>query len=160
MTAVPDPLGGSEYIEKLTADIERGAEEYIARIDKMGGTLRAIEGGFIQREIQNAAYEYQKRVEKGDAVVVGVNRFEEKEAASPVVFKMDAAIEQRQVERVRDLRASRDPRIHSACLEKLENAARCSDNLMPHILASCEAKATVGEISDRLRKVFGEYKES
>jgi methylmalonyl-CoA mutase, N-terminal domain len=160
VTAVPDPLGGSEYIEKLTSDIERGAEEYIARIDKMGGTLRAIEDGFIQSEIQNAAYEYQKKVEKGEAVVVGVNRFEEKEAASPVVFKMDPAIEQRQVERVRELRASRDQRTHSACLEKLEKAARCSDNLMPHILASSEAKATVGEISDCLRKVFGEYKES
>ena len=160
VTAVPDPLGGSEYIEKLTGDIERGAEEYIARIDKMGGTLRAIEDGFIQREIQNAAYEYQKRVEKGEAVVVGVNRFEETETTSPVVFKMDPAIERRQVERVRELRASRDPRTHAARLGELEKAARCSDNLMPHILASCEAKATVGEISDRLRKVFGEYKES
>ncbi len=108
VAAVPDPLGGSEYIEKLTSNIERGAEEYIARIDKMGGTLRAIEEGYIQREIQNAAYEYQKKVEKGEAVVVGVNRFEEKDAASPVVFKMDPAIEQRQVERVRDF--ARNPR--------------------------------------------------
>jgi methylmalonyl-CoA mutase, N-terminal domain len=160
VTAVPDPLGGSEYIEKLTGDIERGAEDYIARIDSMGGTLRAIEDGFIQREIQNAAYEYQKRVETGEAVVVGVNRFAEAEAASPVVFKMDPAIERRQVERVRELRATRDSRTHTARLDALEKAARCSDNLMPHILASCEAKATVGEISDCLRKVFGEYKES
>ena len=160
VTAVPDPLGGSEYIEKLTGEIERGAEEYIARIDKMGGTLRAIEDGFIQREIQNAAYEYQKRVETGEAMVVGVNRFEETETASPVVFKMDPAIEQRQVERVRELRASRDPRISRRASQPVEKAARCSDNLMPHILASCEAKATVGEISDCLRKVFGEYKES
>ena len=160
VTAVPDPLGGSEYIEALTTAIEHGAEEYIARIDKMGGTLRAIEEGFIQREIQNAAYEYQKRVEKGEAVVVGVNRFEEKDAASPVVFKMDSAIEQRQVERVRELRASRDQQTHRVRLDGLEKAARCADNLMPHILASCEARATVGEISDCLRKVFGEYKES
>ncbi len=160
VTATADPVGGSEYIEKLTAEIERGAEEYIARIDKMDGTLRAIEEGFIQREIQNAAYEYQKRVEKGEAIVVGLNRFEEKESASPVVFKMNPAIEQQQIERVRELRASRDPRNHSDRLDELENAARSSDNLMPHILASCEAKATVGEISDRLRKVFGEYKEN
>jgi methylmalonyl-CoA mutase N-terminal domain/subunit len=160
VTAAPDPVGGSEYIEKLTAEIERGAEEYIARIDKMGGTLRAIEDGFIQREIQNAAYEYQKRVEKGEAIVVGLNRFEEKESASPVVFKMNPAIEKQQVERVRELRGARDPRTHGARLDALENAARSSDNLMPHILASCEAKATVGEISDRLRKVFGEYKEN
>jgi methylmalonyl-CoA mutase N-terminal domain/subunit len=160
VTAAPDPVGGSEYIEKLTAEIERGAEEYIARIDKMGGTLRAIEDGFIQREIQNAAYEYQKRVEKGEAIVVGLNRFEEKESASPVVFKMNPAIEKQQVERVRELRGARDPRTHGARLDALENAARSSGNLMPHILASCEAKATVGEISDRLRKVFGEYKEN
>jgi methylmalonyl-CoA mutase N-terminal domain/subunit len=160
VTAVPDPLGGSEYIETLTDEIERGAEEYIARIDKMGGTLRAIEDGFIQREIQNAAYEYQKRVEKGEAVVVGVNRFEEHEKASPVVFKMNPAIERQQIERVRELRASRDSCTHAARLDELEKAARSADNLMPHILAACEARATVGEISDRLRKVFGEYKES
>jgi len=160
VTAVPDPVGGSEYIEKLTRDIERQAEDYIARIDQMGGTLRAIEEGFIQREIQNAAYDYQKKVETGEAVVVGVNRFEEQETASPVVFKMDPAIEQRQVERVRELRASRDPRVHGERLRELEKAARCSENLMPHILASCEAQATVGEISDCLRKVFGEYKEA
>jgi len=160
VTAAPDPLGGSEYIEKLTGDIERGAEDYIARIDKRGGTLRAIEDGFIQREIQNAAYEYQKRVESGETVVVGVNRFQETEPTSPIVFKMDPAIEQRQVERVRQLRASRDSRAHAARLDALERAARCSDNLMPHILAACEAKATVGEISDCLRKVFGEYQES
>jgi methylmalonyl-CoA mutase N-terminal domain/subunit len=160
VTATADPVGGSEYIEKLTAEIERGAEEYIARIDKMGGTLRAIEEGFIQREIQNAAYEYQKRVEKGEAIVVGLNLFEEKESASPVVFKMNPAIEQQQIQRVRELRASRDPDTHRTRLDELEKAARSSVNLMPHILASCEAKATVGEISDRLRKVFGEYKEN
>jgi methylmalonyl-CoA mutase, N-terminal domain len=160
VTAAPDPVGGSEYIENLTGEIERGAEEYIARIDKMGGTLRAIEDGFIQREIQNAAYEYQKRVERGEAIVVGLNRFEEKESASPVVFKMNPAIEKQQVERVRELRAARDQRSHGARLDELEKAARSSDNLMPHILASCEAMATVGEISDRLRKVFGEYKEN
>ena len=160
VTAVPDPLGGSEYIEKLTDEIERGAEAYIARIDKMGGTLNAIEGGFIQREIQNAAYEYQKKVETGEAIVVGVNRFEEATSLPPAVFRVDPAIEQRQVERVRELRASRDPGAHGTALDELEKAARGSDNLMPHILASCEANATVGEISDRLRKVFGEYKEA
>jgi methylmalonyl-CoA mutase N-terminal domain/subunit len=159
VTAAPDPLGGSEYIEKLTDDIERGAETYIARIDKMGGTLRAIEEGFIQREIQNAAYESQKKIETGEAIVVGVNRFEETSSSPPAVFRVDPAIEQRQIERVRELRASRDSRTHAARLDELETAARGSANLMPHILASCEAKATVGEISDRLRKVFGEYKE-
>jgi methylmalonyl-CoA mutase N-terminal domain/subunit len=159
VTVAPDPLGGGEYIEKLTDDIERAAAAYIARIDKLGGTLRAIEEGFIQREIQNAAYDYQKRVETGEAVVVGVNRFEEPASAPPPVFRVDPAIERRQVERVRELRASRDPQPCGARLDELETAARGSANLMPHILASCEAKATVGEISDRLRKVFGEYKE-
>jgi len=159
VTAEPDPFGGSEYVEKLTDDIERGAEIYIARIDELGGTLRAIEEGFIQREIQNAAYEHQKKIETGEAVVVGVNRFEESASAPPPVFRVDPAIEQRQVERVRELRASRDADTHRARLDALEIAACSSANLMPHILASCEAKASVGEISDRLRKVFGEYKE-
>ena len=160
VTAEPDPLGGSFYIEQLTSEIERGAEEYIARIDKMGGTLRAIEDGYVQREIQNAAYEYQKKVEKGEAIVVGVNQFQEAESAPPVVFRMDPAVEQRQIERVRELRASRDSQRCEASLTELEKAAGGSDNVMPRILAACEAKATVGEISDRLRKVFGEYKES
>jgi methylmalonyl-CoA mutase N-terminal domain/subunit len=160
VTAEPDPLGGSDYIEKLTSEIEHGAEEYIARIDKLGGTLRAIEDGFIQREIQNAAYEYQQRVEKGEAIVVGVNKFAESESASPVVFRMDPAIEQRQIERVREVRAGRDARRCGARLDELETAARGRDNLMPCIMAACEAQATVGEISDRLRVVFGEYRES
>jgi methylmalonyl-CoA mutase N-terminal domain/subunit len=158
--AVPDPLGGSEYIENLTTEIEHAAESYIARIDKMGGTLRAIEEGFIQREIQNASYEYQKKVESGEAIVVGVNRFQEPEPVSPVVFKTDPSIERRQIERVRNLRATRPEAPHAASLDALEKAARSTDNLMPHILVSCAGKATVGEISDRLRKVFGEFRES
>ncbi len=89
VTAAPDPLGGSEYIEELTDEIERGAEAYIARIDKMGGTLRAIEEGFIQREIQNAAYESQEKIESGESIVVGVNRFEEAASAPPPVFRVD-----------------------------------------------------------------------
>ena len=159
VTAEPDPLGGSEYVEKLTHEIEHAAEEYIERIDEIGGTLRAIEDGYIQREIQNAAYEYQQKVEKGEAVVVGVNKFQEQEATSPIVFKTDPAIEQKQIERVRELRASRDSRIFDKRMLELEAAARCTDNLMPRIIVACEAKATVGEISDRLRTVFGEYKE-
>ena len=158
--AQPDPFGGSTYIEQLTSDIERGAEDYIARIDKMGGTLRAIEDGYIQREIQNAAYAYQQKVEKGEAIVVGVNRFAEPETVSPNVFRMDPAIERRQVERVRALRASRDATCCEQKLDDLQKAAGCSENVMPRILAACEAKATVGEISDRLRRVFGEHRES
>jgi methylmalonyl-CoA mutase N-terminal domain/subunit len=159
VTAEPDPLGGSEYVERLTAEIERGAEEYIGHIDRLGGTLRAIEDGYIQREIQKAAYEFQKQVERGEAVVVGVNKFQEPQSASPAVFRMDPEIERRQIERVRDLRAKRDTKCCQDRLDDLEKAARGADNLMPRILAACEARATVGEISDRLRKVFGEYKE-
>jgi methylmalonyl-CoA mutase N-terminal domain/subunit len=158
VTAVPDPLGGSEYVERLTDEIERGARAYIERIDGMGGTLAAIESGFISGEIQNAAYAAQQAVESGEAVVVGVNRFEEADGHPPVTFRIDPAIEQRQIERVRALRASRPAERVESALAALEAAGRGSDNLMPRIVAACEARATVGEISDRLRRVFGEYK--
>jgi methylmalonyl-CoA mutase, N-terminal domain len=157
VTAVPDPLGGSEYVERLTDEIERGARAYIERIDALGGTLAAIESGFISGEIQNAAYAAQQAVERGEAVVVGVNRFEEADGRPPATFHIDPAIEQRQVERVRALRASRGAERVEGALAELEAAARGSDNLMPRIVAACEARATVGEISDRLRRVFGEY---
>jgi methylmalonyl-CoA mutase, N-terminal domain len=156
----PDPLGGSEYVEGLTNQIEQEARAYIARIDQMGGTLAAIEAGYIQREVQAAAYAYQQSVERGQTIVVGVNRFQEAEAGKVPVFRVDPAIEKKQVERVRELRASRSNETVNARLADLETAARGSENLMPRILAACEAKATVGEISDVLRKVFGEYRES
>jgi len=159
VTAEPDPLGGSAYIEKLTAQIEQGADDYIKRIDEMGGTLAAIERGFIQSEIHNAAYEFQQRIETKEAVVVGVNRFEEESSEPPPLFRVDRAIEEQQVQRVRALRASRHAAGVDASLFEVERAARCSDNLMPRILAACAAKATLGEISDRLRSVFGEYRE-
>jgi methylmalonyl-CoA mutase N-terminal domain/subunit len=158
VTAAPDPLGGSEYVERLTDEIERGARAYIERIDAMGGTLAAIESGFVSGEIQNAAYAAQQAVESGEAVVVGVNRFEEADGHPPVMFRIDPAIEQRQIERVRALRASRGAERLESALAALEAAGRGSDNLMPRIIAACEARATVGEISDRLRRVFGEYK--
>jgi methylmalonyl-CoA mutase N-terminal domain/subunit len=158
VTTVPDPLGGSEYVEQLTDEIERGARAYIERIDAMGGTLAAIESGFISGEIQNAAYAAQQAVERGEAVVVGVNRFEEADGHPPKTFRIDPAIEQRQIERVRALRASRGAERVESALAELEAAARGSENLMPRIEKACEARATVGEISDRLRRVFGEYK--
>jgi len=159
VTNTADPLGGSHYIEKLTDEIERGAEEYIDRIDTMGGTLAAIERGFIQSEIQNAAYAYQQSVERGEAVVVGVNKFHQDEPEAPTTFRLDPALEAQQIARLRELRASRDGQAVETRLCALEAAARSSDNLMPHILACAEAYGTVGEISDRLRAVFGEYKE-
>ena len=159
VTSTADPVGGSYYIERLTDDIERGARDLIERIDAMGGTLAAIEQGFIQSEIQNAAYEYQRKVESGETVVVGVNRFRQEEGSLVAPFRLDPALESQQVERLRRLRASRNTGDVAQRLDRLEQAARSTENLMPHILDCAEAYATVGEISDRLRAVFGEYKE-
>ncbi len=160
VTKVADPVGGSAYLEELTRTIEQGARAYLDRIDAMGGMLAAIEKGFIQGEIQAAAYEYQKSVERGETVVVGVNRFRQPEEHTPPVFRTNPELERQQVERLRQMRASRDAGAVTSSLNRLEEAARGSANLMPPILAACEAYATVGEISDRLRRVFGEYRES
>jgi len=159
VTNVADPVGGSYYIEELTDQIERDAQAYLARIDAMGGTLAAIEAGFIQGEIQNAAYAFQQSVERGETVVVGVNRFRQPEEHPPMTFRLDPALERAQCNRLRDLRASRSASQVEDRLNTLEAAARVDDNLMPHILAASESYATVGEISDRLRRVFGEYRE-
>jgi methylmalonyl-CoA mutase N-terminal domain/subunit len=158
VTQTADPLGGSYYIERLTDEIERGAREYIERIDAMGGTLAAIEKGYIQSEIQNAAYEYQRQVETGDTVVVGVNRFRQRETEPVPTFRLDPALERQQIDSLRQLRVSRDAAAVKERLDLLEQTAGTDGNLMPHILAAAEAKATVGEISDRLRAVFGEHK--
>jgi methylmalonyl-CoA mutase, N-terminal domain len=159
ITKEPDPLGGSYYIEGLTCKIEQGAREYIAQIDAMGGTLAAIERGYIQTEIQTAAYTYQQEVERGERIVVGVNKFRLNEENPPTTFRVDPAIESQQVASVRELRATRSGAVVQEKLASLEQAARGSGNLMPRIVDACEALATVGEISDRLRIVFGEYRE-
>ncbi|MEO8099241.1 MAG: methylmalonyl-CoA mutase family protein [Acidobacteriota bacterium] len=153
----PDPWGGSYYMEELTDRIEQGAREYIARIDGMGGTLAAIERGWIQSEVQNAAYEYQKQVERGEQIVVGVNKFRQETERPAITFRVDNEIERQQIARLRRLRASRPNGTAQLCLNEVEAAARRGDNLMPPILTACEALCTVGEISDRLRRVFGEY---
>jgi methylmalonyl-CoA mutase N-terminal domain/subunit len=159
VTNTADPFGGSYYIEQLTNEIERGAREYIQRIDALGGTLAAIEQGYIQNEVQNAAYQYQQAVERGEAIVVGVNRFKQDEREPPGMFRLDPELERQQVARVREVRASRSAGLVEERLLTLEQAARGQDNLLPRILACAEAYATVGEISDRLRNVFGEYRE-
>jgi len=160
IASVADPLGGSYYIEELTGGIEAGAVEYIRRIDAMGGTLRAIEAGFIQAEIQNAAFEFQKEVESGKRVVVGVNRFQMEADAKVAVFRVDPGNEQARIEEVRALRVARDSTRWSSALKRLEAAARTTENVMPRILDAVQASATVGEISDVLRRVFGEYREA
>jgi methylmalonyl-CoA mutase N-terminal domain/subunit len=159
VTNVADPVGGSEYIEELTGKIERAARDYIERIDAMGGMLAAIEKGFVQDEIESAAYAYQQSIERGETVVVGVNRFAQTEDQLPAVFRMDPEIERNQIQRLREVRASRDAKAVETRLNALEQAARGADNLMPKIVDASEALATVGEISDRLRRVFGEYHE-
>jgi len=155
-----DPLAGSYYVEALTNQIEKSAAEYLGKIEVMGGMLKAIERGFVQQEIQNAAYEYQQAVDRQDAIVVGVNRFEVEEEKPIPIQKIDPALEPKQIERVRALPARRDAGIWKDALKKVEEAARSSENLMPRILAAVEVYATVGEISDVMRRVFGEYKEA
>ena len=160
VTNTADPCGGSYEIERLTDEIEHGAMNYIERIDAMGGTLAAIENNFIQTEIQNAAYDYQRQIERQDKIVVGVNRFEQSEPESPKTFHLDPALERQQVERLREMRAGRSASVVADRLRSLEHAARGTENLMPHLLSATESYATVGEISDRLRAVFGEYREN
>jgi methylmalonyl-CoA mutase N-terminal domain/subunit len=160
-----DPLAGSYYVESLTNEIERRGDEYmttIARFDLGGhyGMLRAIEQGYVQREIQNAAYAYQKAVDEQSALVVGVNEFVSEEEAAVPIQRIDEALERRQVERVKELRARRDAGVHAVALKNVEDAARSGENLMPRIVSAVEAYGTVGEIADVLRGVFGEYRET
>ncbi|MGD0693690.1 MAG: methylmalonyl-CoA mutase family protein [Terriglobia bacterium] len=155
-----DPLGGSYAIEKFTNEIEQGAEEYLKKIDTLGGVLRAIETGYMTKEIQQAAYEYQRKVESGEQVVVGVNRYTTDGAPSPPILRIDPEVERGQVARLRELRARRDAAQVARALKQLEATARSEENLMPAITEAVNCYATVGEISDTLRKVFGEHQES
>jgi methylmalonyl-CoA mutase N-terminal domain/subunit len=155
-----DPVAGSYAIEKLTNEIESGAEEYLTKIDAMGGMLRAVEAGFVQQEIQKAAYEYQQAVDSGEQVVVGVNRFQAEEERPIPTLRIDPAIEAAQVARLNALRARRDTAKTKSALAEIERRARTTENLMPAILQAVESYATVGEISDALRRAFGEYQES
>jgi methylmalonyl-CoA mutase N-terminal domain/subunit len=160
VTNTVDPLAGSYAVEKLTSQVEEAAKEYLQKIDGMGGTLRAIENGYMQREIQQSAYEYQKSIESGERVVVGVNRYQDERGAPLPILRIEPEVELGQVERLRALRARRDASSVQTALRQVEWDARSEHNLMPAILHAVKAYATVGEISDTLRKVFGEYQES
>src|SRR5437016_4601402 len=155
-----DPVAGSYALESLTNEIESLAGLYISKIDTMGGTLRAIESGFIQGEIQKAAYDFQRSVETKEQIVVGVNEFVAKEERGIPTLRMDEDIERSQIARLNALRAKRDSARVQFALAELQRRAGTSENLLPAILAAVEAYATVGEISDALRRVFGEYRES
>jgi methylmalonyl-CoA mutase N-terminal domain/subunit len=160
VTSTADPAGGAYAIESLTDEMEARALVYLDRIDALGGMVRAIEQGFVQKEIQNAAYQYQKEVEAGERVVVGVNRYTQAAPTPIPVFRVDPELERAQVEWVRALRARRDQERAARALDQVERTARSTDNLLPVILEAVESYATVGEISDRLRAAFGEYRET
>jgi methylmalonyl-CoA mutase N-terminal domain/subunit len=155
-----DPFAGSYMIEYLTDEVERGAAAYLKKIDAMGGMLSAIEAGYVQREIEHAAYDYHKAVEAQNEIVVGVNRFQIKEDSTIPTLRIDPAFERKQIERVRRVRAERNTAETMAALIQVEEAARSGENLMPRIIAAVAAYATLGEIADRMRMVFGEYQES
>jgi methylmalonyl-CoA mutase N-terminal domain/subunit len=159
VTETPDPLGGSYLVETLTDQVETAAWRLLDEIDAIGGTLAAIEAGFQQRQIQESAYLTQREVERGEKGGVGVNKYRDEEHASAPILRVDPEGEQAQVARVRRVRDERDPAAWEAALRRVEEAARGSDNLVEPILEAVHAYATVGEISDRLRAVWGEYRE-
>src|SRR5690349_124762 len=159
VTETPDPLAGSYYVESLSNALEAAAWAYLDEIEELGGTLPAIERGFQQREIQEAAYRVQRAIDAGEQVVVGVNRFTDDQLATPPTQRIDPDGERRQIERVRSVRAERSGEAWTAAMDDLEAVARSDGNLMPAILAAVRAYATVGEISDRLRVAWGEHRE-
>jgi methylmalonyl-CoA mutase N-terminal domain/subunit len=155
-----DPLAGSYAIEELTSEVERRVVDYLDKIDALGGTLHAIETGYIQREIQNSAYEYQRAIETNDAIIVGMNQFQSDEESKVKTLRVDPAIEQEQIERLRAVRDARDAVATESALVRLEEAAQGTENVLPRILDCVDSFASVGEISNRLRTVWGEYREA
>ncbi|GMA60667.1 methylmalonyl-CoA mutase family protein [Alicyclobacillus fastidiosus] len=153
-----DPLGGSYYVESLTDEIERRAWQYIAKIDEMGGAVEAIEQGYMQREIHQAAYLTQQAIERGEQVVVGVNRFRSEGELEPELLRVDPALAQEQAQRLAKWRANRSQADCDAALVQLRDAAQGEHNLMPLIVQAVRARATTGEICDAMRDVFGEYR--
>jgi methylmalonyl-CoA mutase N-terminal domain/subunit len=156
-----DPLGGSYYIESLTNRIEKEVHAYLAEIEKMGGAMAAIEGGYFQQEIHRSAYEYQKAIENGAVSVIGVNQFvTEKKRKKLLTLKVSPQAVRKQITRLRKVKRQRNNRACKTALTKLKKAARNSSNLMSPILDCVRLYATIGEISDTLRDVYGEYKET
>jgi methylmalonyl-CoA mutase N-terminal domain/subunit len=158
ITDTPDPLAGSYFVESLTDEVERLAWEYIARIDEMGGAVQAIEAGFQMDEIEEAAYSYTKSIDDHSRVVVGVNKFTEEDEPEPKVFPIDPVLERNQVERLAAYKANRDMGTVTAALEELRSVARGDGNVLIPMKAALRANATLGEVSDALRDVFGVYR--
>jgi methylmalonyl-CoA mutase, N-terminal domain len=159
VTSVVDPLGGSYYLEALTTQMEAAATAYFRKLDDLGGMISAIERGFPQREIREAAWHYQREIERKERIIVGVNDYVMEEEEPIDLLVLDPAVEKRQIERVRELRASRDQARWQGALDGLRKAAIAQDNLMPPIISAVKAYATVGEICNALKEVFGEYEE-
>jgi methylmalonyl-CoA mutase N-terminal domain/subunit len=156
---VVDPLGGSYFVESLTGEIEKRVQAYLEEIDRMGGSLKAIEKGYIQQEIANSAYEHQKAVDSGDQVIVGVNKYTTQEPHGAELLDLGKDLEARQMERLRKLKAERDGQRVTQVLSKVRSVAQSSENIMPVMIEAVQAYATLGEISDALRQAFGEYRE-
>jgi methylmalonyl-CoA mutase N-terminal domain/subunit len=157
VTETVDPLGGSYFVEYLTNETEKAAGEIIRQIDSMGGSIAAIEQGFIQNEIAKSAYLYQRKVESGEKIIVGVNSFTSSESDNTKIFRIDDSIRKIQIEKLSALRNERDPAKCDHLLQLLNDQASSGENLMPTVIAAVEAKCTLGEIADTLREVFGEY---
>lgn len=160
VTETVDPLAGSYYVESLTDEIEKRAAEYIRKIDDLGGAAKAIERGFIQKEIQESAYIYQKEIEKGERIVVGMNKFEIKESTPKGLLRVDPAVGEMQKEKIKNLKRERDNKKVEDDLKALKEAASGDENLMPYIIEAVKSYSTLGEICDVLREVFGEYQQS
>jgi methylmalonyl-CoA mutase N-terminal domain/subunit len=156
-TDTVDPLAGSYFIEALTDELEKAAYQYIDKIDAMGGAVKAIEQDYIQQEIARSAYEYQNEIESGERVIVGVNKYTENEQPAENIFRVDDSIRKTQTDKLKKLRAERNNEAVKDVLTQLKIAAQGTQNLMPFILAAVESYATLGEIADTLRSVFGEY---
>ncbi|MCK4694133.1 MAG: methylmalonyl-CoA mutase, partial [Candidatus Cloacimonetes bacterium] len=160
VTNTIDPLAGSYYIESLTSDLVKEAWEMIEKIEEMGGMISAIEKGFVQQQIQNSAYNYQKSIEKKERIIVGVNEFKVKEDSKPELLKVDPIIGENQKAKLKKLKNSRDNNLVKEKLEHIKRIAKSEKNLMPSILEAVKVYATLGEICGILREEFGEYKES
>jgi methylmalonyl-CoA mutase N-terminal domain/subunit len=157
---VVDPMGGSALVESLTDEIEKRAYEYIERIEGLGGVISCIESGWIQNEIQNASYQFQKDLEAKKEIVVGVNEFVQEEKYSSDILKVSEEVSKEQIARLKAFKAKRDPKKVEQQLAALKKAAEGTDNLVPHFISCVENHVTLGEISEELRKVFGLFKES
>jgi len=155
-----DPLAGSYFIEEMTDQIEAKAKDYIDKIDSLGGVISAIESGYVQGEIQNAAYEYEKEIENGSRIIVGMNKFKVEEETTPSLLKINEKAQEEQIKFLNSVKVKRNNGSVAEKLTSLKNAAKGNDNLMPFIMGAVREYATIGEICDSLRDIFGEYKEN